>query len=45
MVTVYIIVVVLLGIIIISTDRMNDDSLESKINTFLKSDKRIKRCN
>ncbi len=45
MITVYIIVVVLLGIIIISADRMNDDSLESKINTFLKSDKRIKRCN
>lgn len=45
MVTVYIIVVVLLGIIIISADIMNDDSLESKINTFLKSDKRIKRCN
>lgn len=45
MVTVYIIVVVLLGIIIISADRVNDDSLESKINTFLKSDKRIKRCN
>ncbi len=44
MVTVYI-TVVLLGIIIISADRMNDDSLESKINTFLKSDKRIKRCN
>ena len=31
MVTVYIIVVVLLGIIIISVDRMNDDSLESRI--------------
>lgn len=45
MVTVYIIVVVLLGIIIISVDRMNDDSLESRINTFLKSDKRIKRGN
>lgn len=45
MVTVYIIVVVLLGVIIISADRMKDDSLESKINTFLKSDKRIKRCN
>lgn len=45
MVTVYIIVVVLLGIIIISADRVNDDSLESKINAFLKSDKRIKRCN
>ena len=44
MVTVYI-TVVLLSIIIISADRMNDDSLESKINTFLKSDKRIKRCN
>lgn len=44
MVTVYIIVVVLLGIIIISADRVNDDSLESRINTFLKSDKRIKRC-
>lgn len=44
MVTVYI-TVVLLGIIIISADRMNDDSLESSINTFLKSDKRIKRCN
>lgn len=43
MVTVYI-TVVLLGIIIISADRMNDDSLESR-NTFLKSDKRIKRCN
>lgn len=36
MVTVYIIVVVLLGIIIISADRIKDDSLESKINTFLK---------
>lgn len=45
MVTVYTIVVVLLGIIIISADRVNDDSLESKINTFLKSDKRIKRRN
>lgn len=45
MVTVYIMVVVLLGIIMISADRMNDDSLESSINTFLKSDKRIKRCN
>ena len=45
MVTAYIMVVVLIGIIIISADRMNDDSLESRINTFLKSDKRIKRCN
>lgn len=45
MVTAYIMVVVLIGIIIISVDRMNDDSLEGKINAFLKSDKRIKRCN
>lgn len=34
MVTVYIIVVVLLGIIIISADRVNDDSLESINSTF-----------
>lgn len=45
MITVYIMVVVLVGIIIVSTDRIKDDSLESRITTFLDNDKRAKRCN